>query len=469
MKIRTRREITIRAFCALFFICNLAALASAAEIPSIEPFEKTDRVLIISPHPDDDIIGCAGVIQRALKAGAKVKVVYVTCGDNNILSVIFYEDLVSVLSNNLILYIADLALSWKERFLELGRIRMREAINAESVLGLEEKDLIFLGYPDHGTDQMFIFSWDHTKPYSYSLSGLSSVPYERGASFSKGFTADNVIEDIKSVIKDFKPTKIFVAHPSDVNGDHWASYLYTMVSLADLGDTIPQPKIYPYLVHVPDWPLPRNYHPELPISPPEKFFGDVVEVIDWRQLKLTDEEVRRKREAMLQHASQARVSAFYLLSFVRRNEIFGDFPHIVLKRQRSAEWSDNTDVFTADTKWIGYAVVDDALWIWFGEPEESDKGVKFLFFIAGFRDDVPFAKMPNILVSVDGNRLHVYNASEDKYIYPEGASAEVTYDSIMCKIPLSALGDPQGMLFGLETDADYMPEGCTAFRVLKIE
>jgi LmbE family N-acetylglucosaminyl deacetylase len=257
-------------FSTLFIISAASALAGALEIPAIEPFEKADRVLIISPHPDDDIIGCAGVIQRSLKAGARVRVVYTTCGDNNIFSIFFYTDVFPIFYGSKLLYIMNLILSWKEHFMALGNTRIGEAINAEKILGLEDKDLIFLGYPDHGTDQMFVFSWDHTRPYSDSLGGYSAVPYERGASFKKGYTADNIIEDLKGIIADFKPTRIFVAHPSDVNGDHWASYLYAMVSLADLGNAVPRPKIYPYIVHVPNWPLPRNHHPDLEIEPPEE-------------------------------------------------------------------------------------------------------------------------------------------------------------------------------------------------------
>ena len=450
-----------------FFISNFSSFSYAKEIPPIEPFEKADRVLILAPHPDDDIIGCAGVIQRALKSGSKVRVVYITCGDNNIFSIILYNDIFSIIFNNKMFYLAELILNWKERFIALGRTRMYEAINAEKVLGLEEKDLLFLGYPDHGTDQMFIFNWDHTKPYSYSFAGSASVPYRKSLGYRKEFTADNIIEDLKSVISDFKPTKIFVAHPSDVNGDHWASYLYTMVSLADLGGKVPQPKIYPYLVHVPDWPLPRNYHPDLSIGPPEKFFGDILPVIEWRQLKLTEQEIDKKREAMLKHESQTRVSAFYLLAFVRRNEIFGDFPYITLKKQVSSNLS-GEDIFTADTQWIGYAVVDDSLWVRVQVPEELEEE-DMCFFIAGFKDGVPFADMPNILVFAKSNKFHILNATEDKYIYPEGASLEVDQESIIFKIPLGALGDPQGLLFGLETNEDYMPEGCTAFRVIKIE
>ena len=133
----------ISAFCALIFSSNFSRFAYAKGIPPIEPLEETDRVLIVSPHPDDDIIGCAGVIQRALKAGAKVKVVYITCGDNNPFSIISYDDLFSFIRNNKTVWLAQLIVSWKERFIALGHTRIQEAISAEKVLGLEKKDLIF--------------------------------------------------------------------------------------------------------------------------------------------------------------------------------------------------------------------------------------------------------------------------------------------------------------------------------------
>ena len=458
----------ILVFFALFLGINFSHPAYAKEFPTIEPFEGTDRVLIISPHPDDDIIGCAGVIQRALQAGAKVKVVYITCGDNNPLSIIPYDEISSFIRNNKMVWLGELIASWKGRFIALGNTRMLEAANAEKVLGLEEKDLSFLGYPDHGTDQMFIFNWDHTKPFNSSLAGHSCVPYEKGIGCDKGFTADNLIDDLKSAISDFKPTRIFVGHPSDANGDHWASYLYTLASLSDLGNTITQPKVYQYLIHVPDWPLPRNYHPGRVMMPPEKFFGDILPLVDWHQLKLTAQEIDKKHEAILKHESQTRFAAFYLLAFVRQNELFGDFPNIVLKKQRSSEFSDK-DIFTADMQWFAYAIVDDSLWIRVTQPKELEQGLNLSFIIDGFRSDVPFAKMPSILAYIENNKFYIYNATEGKYVYPESASLEIYQDSMIFKIPLDVLGDPQGLFLGPNTTADYMPEGVTAFRVIKIE
>ncbi|MBF6354788.1 PIG-L family deacetylase [Nocardia higoensis] len=39
------------------------------------------RVLIIAPHPDDEVLGCGGLIGRIKREGGQVHVLYVTAGD----------------------------------------------------------------------------------------------------------------------------------------------------------------------------------------------------------------------------------------------------------------------------------------------------------------------------------------------------------------------------------------------------
>lgn len=41
---------------------------------------KKQKLLIIAPHPDDEIIGCGGLIQRIKKSGGKVYVLFLTVG-----------------------------------------------------------------------------------------------------------------------------------------------------------------------------------------------------------------------------------------------------------------------------------------------------------------------------------------------------------------------------------------------------
>jgi hypothetical protein len=241
-----------------------------------------------------------------------------------------------------------------------------------------------------------------------------------------------------------------------------------LCAILGLAGTMPQPKTYPYLVHVPGWPMPRHYHPELDIRPPEDFFGSALPLIAWRELRLTPEEIARKREAMLEHRSQMCVSAFYLLSFVRQNEIYGDFPFVDLERQ--APPPDAGPVFVADTEWVGYAAVDDSLWVRIRVPEALQRKPEIVYFFAGLRSDTPFAKMPNILVRVSEGRLHkIFNASDNRYIPNESASFAIDKEYYLLKMPLALLGNPEGLLFGFETEPDYMPDGCTAFRAIRIE
>src|SRR6516162_93745 len=42
---------------------------------------RATRLLVVAPHPDDEIIGAAGLIRRVVKAGGTVRIVYTTSGD----------------------------------------------------------------------------------------------------------------------------------------------------------------------------------------------------------------------------------------------------------------------------------------------------------------------------------------------------------------------------------------------------
>lgn len=79
------------------------------------------NILVIAPHPDDDVIGCGGSIIKHVKNGHEVTVVYMTSGD------------------------AGSAITPKR---ELARIRENEAITSTTSLGVKPENLIFLRNPD---------------------------------------------------------------------------------------------------------------------------------------------------------------------------------------------------------------------------------------------------------------------------------------------------------------------------------
>ena len=51
----------------------------------------SDRILILAPHPDDEVLGCGGIIQKSVAMKRPVHVVYLTYGDNNEWSFLIYR------------------------------------------------------------------------------------------------------------------------------------------------------------------------------------------------------------------------------------------------------------------------------------------------------------------------------------------------------------------------------------------
>ncbi|MFA6384907.1 MAG: PIG-L family deacetylase, partial [Candidatus Omnitrophota bacterium] len=232
----------------VFFLCvfHLCVLSSRAWAQSALPeFNKDDRVLVLAPHPDDECIATAGVIQRALGSGAKVKVVCYTNGDNNEFAFIVYEKRLTFR---------------KSEFLHMGAVRGKETMAAMNFLGVGEQDVNYMGYPDFGTMEILTKYWDTQRPFRSMLPRVQKVSYQNAMSVGAPFTGESILRDMKTILMAFKPTKIFVSHPSDTNRDHQSLYLFLHVALWDLDGSFVRPQVFPYLVHVIGWPVPRGKH-----------------------------------------------------------------------------------------------------------------------------------------------------------------------------------------------------------------
>jgi len=44
-------------------------------------FSRSDRLLVIAPHPDDEVLGCGGLIKKIKDVGGKVYILYLTIGE----------------------------------------------------------------------------------------------------------------------------------------------------------------------------------------------------------------------------------------------------------------------------------------------------------------------------------------------------------------------------------------------------
>lgn len=100
---------------------------------------RQTRLMVLAPHPDDETLGCGTLLQRAVRAGAAIKVLYATDGDNN---------------------------PWPQRVVDRkwrlgerdrqrwGRFRRGEARAALRVLGVPAEAASFLGFPDQGLTRL---------------------------------------------------------------------------------------------------------------------------------------------------------------------------------------------------------------------------------------------------------------------------------------------------------------------------
>ncbi|HUD20701.1 MAG TPA: PIG-L family deacetylase [Candidatus Saccharimonadales bacterium] len=100
----------------IYYVRSFDALPQSShvlfdEIPAIK---STDKLMVISPHQDDETIGAGGLIERALSSGAQVEVVFATDGNKH----------------------------------GLAATRAVEAQTADKNLGLPASQLVFLNFPD---------------------------------------------------------------------------------------------------------------------------------------------------------------------------------------------------------------------------------------------------------------------------------------------------------------------------------
>ena len=263
-------------------------------------FRKTDRILIISPHPDDAALACSGIIEKSVEVGAKIKIVYITYGTHNTSTMVKEEFMPNPISS-----------------IELGEERHLEAVKAMEALGLKQKNLIFLGFPDFGTLKMWT-DYFGTKPYYSGLTMHNEVFYNTSHKVGVSFTGANELNSLETILLSFKPTKIFYPPLSDLNSDHRASGLFTEAALFDLRKEI-NPARYMYFVHSEDWPVPYGFYPDQYLTPPT-YIKNIKS--NWRAVNLSTKEENLKTMAICKHKSQCKTNQSFMRSFIRKNEIF---------------------------------------------------------------------------------------------------------------------------------------------------
>ena len=106
------------------------------------------RLLVIAPHPDDEVLGAGGLMQRVKATGGAVRVVYLTDGDGYPEGV-KEEDHVEAPT--------------AKDYLGYGKQRRREARAALVRLGLADAFQTFLGFPDGGLCKLTRAYWSERR------------------------------------------------------------------------------------------------------------------------------------------------------------------------------------------------------------------------------------------------------------------------------------------------------------------
>lgn len=138
-----------------------------------EKIDQSSSAMVFAPHQDDEVLGCGGLILAKVRAGAQVKIVFLTDGSGS------HKELID--SN------------------ELVRIRELEAISANAALGLVASDLIFLRIKD---------------------GDLSSKASQEEA--TKGIVA---------LLKMHCPDEVYIPYRHEPHPDHVGAYLSVMNAL----------------------------------------------------------------------------------------------------------------------------------------------------------------------------------------------------------------------------------------------
>jgi LmbE family N-acetylglucosaminyl deacetylase len=240
----------------------------------LPPIDATTSLLVVSPHPDDETLCCAGVIRRVVTAGGHVSVVWITSGEGSKLSMLLVE---KSLFNP------------RDKVSDLAAKRMAEARAASALLGVDSTRQYFLGYPD---------------------GGIRKLLTDNRSRLERDFTA---------VLDLVEPTLILAPSPVDTHQDHEATGRLAIRALSRRGELT---KAHFWIVHGGEgWPGPRGYMPGIPLNMPPR--GGGMAIVPF---VLTDDEQTTKLQAVNAYHTQMRVMAPFLLAFVRTSEIFSATP-----------------------------------------------------------------------------------------------------------------------------------------------
>lgn len=297
------------------FVSVPAVALSAIAAPAFagDPVPELDlrvgsatRMLVVAPHPDDETLGAAGIMQRVIAAGGSVRVMLATSGDA------FPEGLETA---------THIRRPRETDYRSYGSLRERETIAAMHLLSVNRAHLLFLGFPDGGlcliaSSYLSAKSRAFHSPFTGRVEPPASEQVIRGSTYRGA----DVRREIESVLEAYRPTLVVLPHPEDDHPDHCATAVFVREALDAVlaRQAARTPRVLHYLIHYDRWPD-LDESRRSPLQPPADFPPGEGE---WRSLTLTPAEARMKLRSIGTYGSQMLVIGRFLQAFGRPNELF---------------------------------------------------------------------------------------------------------------------------------------------------
>jgi LmbE family N-acetylglucosaminyl deacetylase len=476
--VKVRKRFTyIISFLFLFFI--LFSLRNKFLINLVKKEEKNfkytllkgkGRILIFSPHSDDETLGTGGLIATSLNEGFKIKVVILTNGDG-------FRYAAERLFK-------DFSLS-PQQYMKFAYIRQKESLNALAHLGLNKKDVVFLGYPDRGLKDMWIDFFSCKRLYTSKFTKTNYSPYYNSFTKKSPYCGISVLKDITKIIKEFKPSYIFIPHPEDDHPDHWATNNFVILSLENLiwkkESFAKKVKIFTYLVHRGDWPLPQGKYLTLPLVPPLPLTKLNYK---WEKLNLSPDVRKLKYEAIFNYKSQTSIMKRFLTSFARKNEIFASYNNVksikvnesnIVIDGKKEDWQnikplifsplkDNPAryiISSLDLKKVYVANSSKNLFLRIDVRKKPSSKANYQVFIYSFKRNM-INKSPLKVIIIPPQRIKVYGGKKEGIIFK-------SFKVIELKIPLKNLDFPKEIYMGVFSNFYKVTIDKTAWKIIKLK
>ncbi len=302
------------------FLALVTALVLLAAMPV-----QAGGLLVVAPHPDDELLMAAGVIAGAKARGEQVKIVLMTNGD--------------------------------AASTTAGLVRQGESVlGIIQHLGATEDDVIFLGYPDGGLADIYnhypagtdVYWANNGNSTTYGTRGLGRADYHTfrfGAPAS--YNRANIVLDLSTIISTYLPDHIVTTAGQDQHPDHSTTFEFVRVATSQVVASNPgyRPGFHKTIVwaapifHSPTWPDPVDpsaYHGPFP----------AISGLPWAERESLDVPVSMqstnlaanpKYQAIDSHVSQGGADSF-LGRFAHMDEVFWleSLTNVVLPPKASA-------------------------------------------------------------------------------------------------------------------------------------